>query len=76
VSHVEHGETKNLHHTVDNAQDKTPHGRPMHRWENDIKMDIRGSEYEHGGIVRLCRDKEFLYHCMLQVSKEDPVLWR
>jgi hypothetical protein len=31
-----------------NLQRKTPLGRPMHRWENNIKMDLEEVGWGHG----------------------------
>lgn len=38
-----------------------PLGRPRHGCEDNIEIDTRGLEWEHGGIFRLYGNKEFLY---------------
>jgi hypothetical protein len=43
---------------VGNPEGKRPLGRPRRRWEDNIKMDLRGIEW--GGMVRirLSQDKD------------------
>jgi len=33
---------------VRKPEGKRPHGRPRHRWEDNIKMDLQEVEWGHG----------------------------
>ena len=43
---------------VGKPEGKRPLGRPRYRWENNIKMDLKGVGCEPGGWVALVEDRD------------------
>jgi hypothetical protein len=42
----------------ENLTEKRPLGRPRHRWEDNIKMDIQEVGYECMGWIELAQDRD------------------
>jgi hypothetical protein len=54
------GEMRNAYRILVGKYDgKRPHGRPRHRWENNIKMGLR--EIRFGGVdwIHLAQDRDW-----------------
>ncbi|KAJ4432334.1 hypothetical protein ANN_20953 [Periplaneta americana] len=53
------GEYKNAYSVfVGRPEGKRPLGRPRHRWENNIKMDLKEVEYDDRDWINLAQDRE------------------
>ena len=52
------GEERRLQYLVGKSEGKTPLGRPRHRWEDNIKMDLQ--EVGCGGMdrIELAQDRD------------------
>jgi hypothetical protein len=65
-----HGQRRYVYKiVVGNFQGKTPVGRPRHRWEDNIKLDLTGIVWEYnpnsvgsrkGPVVGFCENDEYL----------------
>jgi hypothetical protein len=42
---------------LEKSEGKTPHGRPKHKWQVNIKIDINGTECEGVSSIQLDEDK-------------------
>jgi hypothetical protein len=51
------GEDRRIHGLVGKPVGKRLLGRPRHRWENNIKMDIQEVGWGHG-LIDLAQDKD------------------
>jgi hypothetical protein len=52
------GEDRGVHRLlVGKPEGKRPLGRPRHRWEDDIKMDLQGVEGGRGDWMELAQDR-------------------
>jgi hypothetical protein len=40
-----------------NIRMKSPFGRPMHRWENNITMDLQKTEWDGMDMIHLTEDR-------------------
>jgi hypothetical protein len=45
-------------HTNFSSEVKTPHGRPRHRWKDNIKMDLREIGWEGVHWILLAQDRD------------------
>jgi hypothetical protein len=53
------GETRNAYRIlVGNPEGKRPLGRPRHRWEDNIEMDLKGIEWGGMDWIDLAQDRE------------------
>jgi hypothetical protein len=53
------GERRNAYKILVRKPDgKRPHGRPMHRWEDNITMDLRVKGWEGVDWIHLAQDKD------------------
>jgi hypothetical protein len=43
---------------VGEREGKKPLGRPRHRWEDNMRMDLRETEWESVGCMHLAQDKD------------------
>jgi hypothetical protein len=60
------GEGRNVYRVlVGNPEGKRPLGRPRHRWENGIKMDLREIGWGLVEWIHLARDRD---HCWALVN--------
>jgi hypothetical protein len=44
---------------VGKSEGKRPLGRPRHRWENGIRMDLREIGWESVGCIHLAQDRDW-----------------
>jgi len=60
VGHVAHmGESRSLYRVlVGKSEEKKPLGRPRHRWEDNIKMDLQEVGCESMDWVDLAEDRD------------------
>ena len=60
VGHVSHmGESKDIYRVlVEKTEGKTPLGRPRHRWEDNIKMDLQEVGCGGMGWIDLAQDRD------------------
>jgi hypothetical protein len=60
AGHVElMGERRNAYRIlVGKPERKGPLGKPRRRWEDDIRMDLRETEWEGVGWTRLVQDRD------------------
>jgi hypothetical protein len=53
------GETKNAYRiSIEKPEGKRPLERPRHRWEDNIRMDLREVGWEGVDLVRLTQDSD------------------
>jgi hypothetical protein len=52
------GEMRNSYILVGKPEGKRPLGRPRHRWEDNIKMDLRELGWEGVNWIHLAQDKD------------------
>jgi len=52
------GEERRMHGLVGKPERKSPLGRPNHRWEDNIKMDLREVGCESMDWVELAQDTD------------------
>jgi hypothetical protein len=53
------GEERKLYKAfVRKPEGKSPHGRPRHRWENGIRMDLRELGWGSIGCIQLVQDMD------------------
>jgi hypothetical protein len=53
------GEKRNAYKIlVGNPEGRRPLGRPRRRWVNNIKMDLRGIEWDGGDSIDLAQDRD------------------
>jgi hypothetical protein len=53
-----HGEERRIHCLVGKPEGKIPQGRPRRRWEDNIKMDLRGGLCGSMDWIELAEDRE------------------
>ena len=60
AEHVAHmGEHRGVHRVlVGKPEGKRPLGRPRHRWEDNIKMDLQEVGGGHGDWMELAQDRD------------------
>jgi len=60
LGHVVHmGEMRNAYSTlVGGLEEKIPLRRPRHRWEGNIRMDLREVEWEGVDWIHLAQDRD------------------
>jgi len=60
AGHVAHmGENRGVHRVlVGKPEGKRPLGRPIRRWEDNIKMDLQEVGGDHGNWVELAQDRD------------------
>jgi hypothetical protein len=51
------GEKRNAYKTLDKPEGKRPLGRPRHRWEGNIRMDLREIGWEGVDWMQLDEDR-------------------
>jgi len=51
---------------VRKPEEKRPFGRPMHKWQDNIKMDLQGEEWVHGQDC-LPQDGEMWWALVIEV---------
>jgi hypothetical protein len=57
-----HGEMRNAYEVLlGKPEGKRPHGRPRHRWEDNIKMDFREIVFEGIGWMHLAQDRDQMW---------------
>jgi hypothetical protein len=49
---------------VGRPEGKSPLGRPRHRWENNIKMDLREIGIDRAKLIRLAQDRVQWWACV------------
>jgi hypothetical protein len=47
---------------VEKPQRKRPFGRPTHRWEDNIKMDLKETEWKFVDWIHLVQDRDSGWH--------------
>ena len=52
------GEERRLQYLVGKSEGKTPLGRPRHRWEDNIKMDLQEVGCGGMGWIDLAQDQD------------------
>jgi hypothetical protein len=52
-----HGEMRNIYILVRKSEGKRPFSRPMHRWEGNIRMDLKEIGWEGMDWVQLAQNK-------------------
>jgi len=52
------GEDRGVQRVLGKPEGKGPLGRPRHRWEDNIKMDLQGVGGGHGDWMELAQDRD------------------
>jgi hypothetical protein len=52
------GEVRGAYILVGRPEGRRPLGRPMHRWEDNIKMDLREKEFGDVDWINLAQDRD------------------
>jgi len=49
---------------VGKPEGKRPLGRPRHKWEDNIKMDLQGMGYGGVDLIDLAQDRDRWWECV------------